>query len=391
METDRYARQKLIEWWDQERLRSASILVAGAGALGNEVLKNLALLGVGQVLVVDFDRIEPSNLSRTGLFRESDIGRPKVEVAGEAVTALNPDVTVETLYGDVFYDVGLGYYRHRTLVIGCLDNLAARSQVGRSCGLAGVPYLDGGIWSLGGEVRWFSTSEGPCFDCMLSAEDREHASERRSCTGFRLVDEQETQHVSTLVTTAAIIAGMLVQEAVKYLCGYPITAGKAIVYNGQVLTLHRAELTRNPRCSSSHSPYQKVIELAAPVTQMTARQLFSLARAALKSDGQGTMEAASAPPGGDQGLSLQLGRDFLLELRCLRCGRAQEVNQHWDKVLEQERICPFCGAARHAEVIRALDEQSLYIDRPLSTLGVPPGEVLAVYAGNDLLLFELGV
>ena len=80
---DRYSRLRLIAWWDQERLARAKILVVGAGALGNEVLKNLALLGIGTTYVVDFDTIEPSNLARSVLFRVADRGRSKAEVAAE--------------------------------------------------------------------------------------------------------------------------------------------------------------------------------------------------------------------------------------------------------------------------------------------------------------------
>ena len=277
MTSDRYARQQMIEWWDQERLRNARVLVAGAGALGNEVLKNLALVGVGHLFVIDFDHIEASNLSRTTLFRESDIGRPKVEVAAETLAHLNPDVTVQTIHGNLFYDVGLGYYRHCDLAIGCLDNLAARSQVGRSCGLADIPYLDGGMWSLGGEARWFFAHNGPCFDCTLSIDDLERADERRSCSGFR-PDWDETEQASTVATTASIIGGLLAQEAIKRLCGYPVLAGKAIVYNGQALTLYRTELTRNPDCLFSHTPYQNVIELSEAAATLTPRRLLEMGR-----------------------------------------------------------------------------------------------------------------
>ena len=67
----RFHRQTLIEWWDQERVAAARFLVIGAGAIGNEVLKNLALLGAGRVLVYDMDKVERSNLSRAVLFREA--------------------------------------------------------------------------------------------------------------------------------------------------------------------------------------------------------------------------------------------------------------------------------------------------------------------------------
>ena len=74
---DRYGRLRLIPWWRQERLAAARVLVVGAGALGNEVLKNLALLGVGTVYVIDLDAVEPSNLSRSVLFRPRTAARPR--------------------------------------------------------------------------------------------------------------------------------------------------------------------------------------------------------------------------------------------------------------------------------------------------------------------------
>ena len=78
---DRYGRLRLISWWRQERLAAASVLVVGAGALGNEVVKNLALLGVGTTYLIDLDVVEASNLSRSVLFRSEDAGQPKAEVA----------------------------------------------------------------------------------------------------------------------------------------------------------------------------------------------------------------------------------------------------------------------------------------------------------------------
>ena len=93
-DADRYGRLRLIPWWRQERLAAARVLVVGAGALGNEVLKNLALLGVGTVYVIDLDDVEPSNLSRSVLFRAEDGGRPKAEVAAQRAGEINPEVDV---------------------------------------------------------------------------------------------------------------------------------------------------------------------------------------------------------------------------------------------------------------------------------------------------------
>src|SRR5688572_3734677 len=92
---DRFSRFRLIGWWDQERLSRARVLVIGAGALGNEILKNLALLGVGNVFIADLDRVANSNLSRSVLFREQDCGQPKVEVAAERTREIYPAMRVQ--------------------------------------------------------------------------------------------------------------------------------------------------------------------------------------------------------------------------------------------------------------------------------------------------------
>ena len=96
---DRFSRLRLIPWWDQAKIAESRVLVVGAGALGNEILKNLALLGFQQIVVVDLDRIEESNLSRTVLFRTENIGNYKAEVAAKSLRSVAPDIQVQPLDG----------------------------------------------------------------------------------------------------------------------------------------------------------------------------------------------------------------------------------------------------------------------------------------------------
>src|SRR5678816_3723708 len=105
-DADRYGRLRLISWWRQEKLTAAKVLVVGAGALGNEVLKNLALLGVGQVYIIDYDTIESTNLTRSVLYRQSDAGKSKAERAAAAVKAINPEGRVHAVNGNVITDRG---------------------------------------------------------------------------------------------------------------------------------------------------------------------------------------------------------------------------------------------------------------------------------------------
>src|SRR5206468_5134179 len=115
-EEDRFHRFKLIGWWDQQKLAAAKVLVIGAGALGNEIVKNLALLGVGNILIADLDRIENSNLSRSVLYRKEDNGRFKAEVAAAAAREIYPDARIHSFNGNVVYDLGVGVFRWADLV-----------------------------------------------------------------------------------------------------------------------------------------------------------------------------------------------------------------------------------------------------------------------------------
>src|ERR1700761_862398 len=114
---DRYSRLRLIPWWDQTKIRAARVLVVGAGALGNEILKNLALLGFQKIVVVDLDRIEESNLSRTVLFRTEDIGRYKAEVAAKSLRSVAPEIQVQPLVANVLYGCGLGLFAWSDVIL----------------------------------------------------------------------------------------------------------------------------------------------------------------------------------------------------------------------------------------------------------------------------------
>src|SRR5438874_4343064 len=107
---DRFSRLRLIPWWDQSKIANCRLLVVGAGALGNEILKNAALLGFRKVVVVDLDRIEESNLSRTVLYRDENIGQFKADAAAKAYRSLARDADVQPLIANVVNQCGLGLF-----------------------------------------------------------------------------------------------------------------------------------------------------------------------------------------------------------------------------------------------------------------------------------------
>ena len=93
--------------WATEKISNATVMVIGAGALGNEVLKNLTILGIGQILIVDFDIIENTNLAKSVLYRNSDCSGDlhKVDIAAKRLKEINPDVKIKTINGDFGIDV----------------------------------------------------------------------------------------------------------------------------------------------------------------------------------------------------------------------------------------------------------------------------------------------
>ena len=220
----------MIKCFEQQRVSAARIMVVGCGALGNEVLKNLVLLGVEHLVVVDFDIVEMGNLSRSILFLPSDAEqkRLKVEVVAERLKTINPAVEVKTICGDVAYDVGLGLICQQDVVIGCVDNRWARYCINRLCMRAGIPWVDGGIEELEGTARVFMPGEN-CYACSLGPEGVKDLARRMPCSGIIRRHEVAGSAPTTSVV-ASVIGAVQVQEAMKLL-------HKEALENGELTSL----------------------------------------------------------------------------------------------------------------------------------------------------------
>jgi adenylyltransferase/sulfurtransferase len=223
------------------------VLVAGAGALGNEVLKNLALLGIGHVVVVDMDCIELSNLSRSVLFRAEDTGQPKAACAARGARAIYPDLDIVPMHANLLGEVGLGVFRWADLVIGALDNREARVFINAACAKVGRPWIDGGIEVLQGIARAFNAPQHACYECTMSKVDWDLLNKRRSCSllAARAIQQRGTPTTST---TASVIGAIQVQEAIKLLHGQTDFLGKGFFYDGARHQSYPISYSRHPGC-----------------------------------------------------------------------------------------------------------------------------------------------
>lgn len=361
---DRYASLRLIGWWEQDKLLAARVMVVGAGALGNEVLKNLALLGIGTVYIIDFDQVESSNLARSVLFRPSDRGRPKAEVAAATLSGMNPAVRVKPFHANVLTDVGLGLFRDVDVVIGCLDNREARLWVNRCCWKTGTPWIDGGIQEINGVVKVFTPPDSACYECVMTETDYRLINLRYSCPLLRQEDIVSGK-VPTAPTIASIIGGMQTQEALKLIHGMPASSGEAIVYNGVANQFYRTKFPFRDDCMS-HDSYPEPVAL--PLShRSTAKELFAAVRSHF----------------GDPSIALQLDRDLVKSVRCGRCGRSTAIMQPLPLVGMKQAVCPDCGETAAPEISHVIEPDGEFADEPLSRLGVPPYDIVRITSEQE--------
>src|SRR6202045_5269656 len=281
LEEDRFSRFRLIPWWDQAKIRSTNVLVVGAGALGNEILKNLALIGFEKIVVVDSDRIERSNLSRAVLFRDDQIGQYKAEAAAERVRSLLSTSRIRPLIGNVIFDCGLGLFRWSDVIIAGLDNREARLWINRAAWKTNRPWIDGAIEGINGVVRVFLPGVAPCYECTLGEVDWAILERRMSCN---LLTHEEVAEgkVPTTPTISSIIAGIQVQEAVKLLHGLPTLSGGGFLFEGLQHSSYRVEYTVNPGCMS-HYTLPSVVSLPQRSSELTLHDLWQRASRDLSS------------------------------------------------------------------------------------------------------------
>ena len=205
----------LLSWFKKTRVKNARVLVAGAGALGNEVVKNLTLFGVGHIYVADFDRIEISNLTRSILFREEDAYSHayKADIVAKRAREINPQIEVTPIVGNLFSEVGFGLYRSVDVIIGCLDSRLARYLLNRMAMRAGKTWIDGSIENLTGVVKVYSPGVS-CYECGLSRDEFNNIMLRTGCAD---VVRTQTEHgrIATTPISASIVGALQVQEAMK--------------------------------------------------------------------------------------------------------------------------------------------------------------------------------
>lgn len=370
-EEDRYSRLRLIPWWDQDRLKNASIMVVGAGAIGNELIKNLALLGIGHIYIYDMDDIENTNLTRSILYRRKDVGRYKAEVAAERAMGINPDVKAKAFISNIIDDVGLGVFRRMDVVLGGLDNREARLAINQSCYKVDKPWIDGAIEALNGFARVFIPGHGACYECTMTETDWMLINKRKSCA--LLTHEQMAEgKIPTTPTSSSVIAGIQVQEMLKLLHAdrnLPTLAGKGYVFNGLTHDSYVVEYQRKEDCMS-HDTYEKIIEKPWSVRTVTLRKLLNSVRSDL----------------GEKAV-VDFDRDIATTAHCA-CGHKKDIYTPVHKLKGEMLVCPECGATMQFDSIHSIKGEEDFLDKTLFEIGIPLMHIVCGRVGMDTTYYE---
>ena len=247
----------LLSWFKQDKVKNAKVLVVGAGALGNEVIKNLTLFGVGTIFVCDFDRIELSNLTRSVLFREKDAYEHsyKAEVAAKRAMEINPQIKVIPIVGNLFSEVGLGIYKDVDVVIGCLDSRIARYLLNRLCMRVGKTWIDGSIENMTGVVKVYSPGIN-CYECNLSREEFNNIMLRTGCADV-VRAQTSAGRVATTPISASIVGAMQAQEEPT---PFKTLSGKMWRFEGMTNTINTYKYSSWKNNCPAHERWTEIIQ-----------------------------------------------------------------------------------------------------------------------------------
>lgn len=338
--TDRYQRHNLIDWFDQKKLQEARVIVVGAGAVGNEVLKTLALLGVGHMHVFDFDRIEEHNLTRSVLFRDTDVGRYKADVAAEACRNIDPNIEVRGSSVDFWDGLSLNELSESNVVVCCVDNFEARVRLNQLCLITGTDFYNTGVDSRYSAVEVYPFSTCPecaCYECTLPASAYTTIQKRYSCGWLRKVAYEERK-IPTTAITSSLASAVAVAMILNRINEHPQAIQGAFRHFQDSITLGTtlSMVQRNDDCFACKS-----VDLR-PTRFVSKRSCASKPLIPLAGDVKG---------------DIVLSEPVLTRSVCNLCGKEQEYFESARKLTDAVTFCPTCGS--HSVVTQFIERLTL--------------------------------
>ncbi len=247
--SDRYSRQIIADNWDQRRIEESVILVAGVGSLGSLSAMNFTLMGVGRIIIVDYDTVEVSNLNRQLLFSEEDVGKAKSIVAKLKLEKLNPLVRIDAYNMDI-RNLDRKIFESVHVIIDGLDSFETRRWLNSTAISLNKPLILAGVYGWWGNLQVILPYKTPCLECQpLIPRNRlqQYCSPRGE---ERILKERAVSKPTPIITTTCmVISGIQCQEALKIILGLEENILKEYVfYDGFHEKFTYMKIDRNPEC-----------------------------------------------------------------------------------------------------------------------------------------------
>jgi sulfur-carrier protein adenylyltransferase/sulfurtransferase len=246
----------------QRRIKAASVLIVGAGGLGSPLALYLAAAGIGRLGLVDFDRVDVSNLQRQVLYGVSSLGTPKLEAARARLADLNPGVQVDTYETSLTSENALDLISRYDIVVDGTDNFPTRYLVNDACTLAGKPNVYGSIFRFEGQASVFDARVGPCYRCLYP--DPPPPGLVPSCA--------EGGVLGVLPGVIGVIQGI---ETLKLILGIGETlVGRLLIFDALGMRFREMKLRKDPDCPlcGNHPTITELIDYQAFCGMPTAAE-----------------------------------------------------------------------------------------------------------------------
>jgi adenylyltransferase/sulfurtransferase len=238
-EMSRYARHLTLPEVGPEgqaKLKAGSVLIIGSGGLGSPVGLYLAAAGVGRIGIVDFDRVDYSNLQRQIIHGSGDVGRAKVDSAAESIARINPLIEVDKIDQAFTSDNALAIAEDYDIVVDGTDNFATRYLVNDVCVLLNKPNCYGSIFRFEGQASVFAHGDGPCYRCLYP-EPPDPGVIPNCAEG------------GVLGVLPGIVGTIQATEAIKIILGVGVPlAGRLLLLDALEMRFRQLRIDRDPNC-----------------------------------------------------------------------------------------------------------------------------------------------
>ncbi|VDH04163.1 ThiF family adenylyltransferase [Bergeyella zoohelcum] len=378
MHNNYFNRQELVIGKEVgEKIKSTKVLVIGAGAGGNEVLKNLALMGFGNFTIVDFDPIEDSNLSRTTLFSKSDIGKSKAEVAANTLQqiSLHESPSIKGINAKI-QDIGKQIFLENDIVVCCVDTMDARAYINDWCVRLKKPFFEMGFEKFTIQISFFPNEKptDACFREVIGFVD--FTGVRQSCSKLKFIDTK-LEHIPTIQVAAAFAGVMIATEVILFLKGESQLKNKVLQYAADCHRILKVDYPQSERCYLHKDVHHQIFE-----SNLTKSNTFKDLLQELKNEF-------------NSDFYINWREEFIYSMECESCGKTLEIKKFKSDVYDNERWCVDCQDKYNEnegvkakwvinkELLLTNSNHKFFLEIPMSDFGIKDNDIVIV---NDLHL-----